>query len=160
MEELASVIGKNSTLEVPPPGLGLTTVTEAVLAVAMSEARMLTVNCELVTKVVVRALPFQFTTDPDTNPVPFTVSVNPPPPGATASGTRGWLMSGTGFATPVSAIIPITDLLNPPAARRRPAEQRAKPTKRRELKKADREVEFVFIRSFPFVFFSGKVAER
>lgn len=50
---------------------------------------MVAVNCELFTKVVARALPFQFTTDPDTKPVPFTVSVNPAPPGATASGTRG-----------------------------------------------------------------------
>ncbi len=52
---------------------------------------------ELLTKVVARALPFQFTTDPDMKPVPFTVSVNPAPPGATASGTSGWLISGTGF---------------------------------------------------------------
>jgi hypothetical protein len=88
----------------PPPGVGLTTVTEAVLAVAMSEARILAVNCELFTKVVARALPFQFTTDPVTKPVPFTVSVNPAPPGATASGTRGWLISGTGFTMPVGEV--------------------------------------------------------
>ena len=88
-EEVASVIGKNSTFDMLPPGLGFTTVTEAVLAVAMSEARMVAVNCELFTKVVARALPFQFTTDPDTNPVPFTVSVNLGPPGGTASGTSG-----------------------------------------------------------------------
>src|SRR5205809_3453782 len=145
MEKLASVIGKNSTLDVPPPGLGFTTVTEAVLAMAMSDTRMLTVNCELLTNVVARALPFQFTTDPETKPVPFTVSVNPAPPGAIASGTSGWLISGTGFAAPGAAIVPVTDLLNPAKARRRPTEQRAKPTKTRELKKADREVDFVFI---------------
>ena len=34
---------------------------------------------------------------PDTNPAPFTVSVNPPLPGATLVGTSGWLISGTGF---------------------------------------------------------------
>src|SRR6266567_1154164 len=107
MEELASVIGKNSTLDVPPPGLGFTTVTEAVLAVAISDTRMLTVNCELLTNVVARALPFQFTTDPETKPVPFTVSVNPAPPGATASGTMGWLINGTGFAVPVAEEIPV-----------------------------------------------------
>jgi hypothetical protein len=83
------VIGKNTTLDVPPPGVGFTAVTEAVLAIAMSEARMLAVNWEPLTKVVARALPFQFTTDPETKPVPFTVSVNPAPPGATASGTSG-----------------------------------------------------------------------
>src|SRR5215831_6019011 len=104
MEELASVIGKKTTLELPPPGLGLTTVTEAVLAVAMSEAGIVAVNCELVTNVVARALPFQFTIDPDTNPVPFTVSVNPVPPGATASGTSGWLINGTGFGSGISKV--------------------------------------------------------
>src|SRR4030095_14014808 len=93
------VIGKKTTFEVPPPGLGLNTVTEAVLAVAMSEAKMLAVNCELLTKVVVRSLPFQFTTEPGTKPVPFTIRLNSGPPGATASGTSGWLISGTGFGS-------------------------------------------------------------
>src|SRR6184192_507665 len=89
IDEVGSVIGKNTVLEAPPRGLGLTTVTEAVLAVAMSEARILANNCELLTKLVARALPFQFTTDPETKPVPFTVSVNPALPGAIASGTSG-----------------------------------------------------------------------
>src|SRR5439155_23111953 len=122
--------------------------TEAVLAMAMSEARMLAVNCESLTKVVARGLPFQFTSAPETNPVPFTVRVNPGPPGAVASGTRGWLISGTGFAVPVVADIPVTDLLNSIKARRRPIEQRTKPIKTRGLKKADREVKFVFIGVF------------
>ena len=126
----------------PPPGLGLSTVTEAVLAMAMSDTRMLTVNRELLTNVVTRALPFQFTTDPETKPVPFTVRVNPGPPGAVASGTSGWLMSGTGFTAPAVAIVPVTDLLNPA---KRPIEQRAKPIKTRRLKKADREVDCFFI---------------
>jgi hypothetical protein len=67
----------------------LTTVTEAVLAVAMSEATMLAVNFDALTKVVGRALPFQFTVAPETNCVPFTVSVNALPPGFAASGTNG-----------------------------------------------------------------------
>ena len=46
---------------------------------------------------VARALPFQFTIEPETNPVPFTVSVNPAAPGLIASGTRGRLISGMGF---------------------------------------------------------------
>jgi hypothetical protein len=96
-DEVGVVTSRKSVLEAPPLGLGLNTVTEAVLAVPMSEERMLAVNCELLTNVVVRALPFQFTTDRDTKPVPFTVSVNPAPPGATASGTRGWLINGMGF---------------------------------------------------------------
>jgi hypothetical protein len=73
-------------------------VIEAVPAFAMSVARMVAVNWSWVTKWVIRALPFQFTTEPETKPVPFTVSVNPGPPGAAASGTSGWLTYGTGFA--------------------------------------------------------------
>ncbi len=62
----------------------------------------------------------------------------------------------------VAADIPVTDLLNPAKARRRPTEQRAKPIRRRELKNppsprlrragADCEVDFVFIDVVFFVF--------
>jgi hypothetical protein len=97
------LIGKNTILDEPPPGMGLTTVTEAVEAVAMSDARIVTVSCELLTKFVARGLPFQFTIEPETNPVPFTVRVNPAPPGAAASGTNGWLTKGTGFC-PVAGV--------------------------------------------------------
>src|SRR5579863_5847816 len=92
-----SATGKKTTFDVSSPAPGLTTVTEAVFAVAISEAGTLAVNCELLTNVVASRLPFQFTTEPETNPVPFSASVKPPPPGATASGTSGWLMSGTGL---------------------------------------------------------------
>ena len=53
---------------------------------------------------------------------------------------------------PVVAIIPVTDLLNPAKASRRPTEQRAKPIKRRELKKAAREVDSVFMDVTFFLF--------
>ena len=76
-------------METPPPGLGLTTVTVAVDGEEMSEARMAPVSWDLLTKVVARGLPFHFTVEPATNPVPFTVRVNPAPPGAVASGTSG-----------------------------------------------------------------------
>jgi hypothetical protein len=38
------VIGRKATFEVPPPGGGLTTVIQAVLAVAMSDDRTVAVN--------------------------------------------------------------------------------------------------------------------
>ena len=98
------MISRKVTFEIPPPGVGFTTVTEAVLAAAISEARMLARNCEAFTKVVTRAWPFHFTTEPETNPVPCTVSVNPAPPGITASGTRGRLIRGTGFAVLVGRL--------------------------------------------------------
>ncbi len=93
------VTSKKATFELPPPGAGLTTATEAVLAAEISEAGMAAVTFDLLTNVVGRALPFQSTTEPDTNPVPFTVSVKPAPPGATAVGLNGWLIKGTGFST-------------------------------------------------------------
>src|ERR1700683_910415 len=98
IEELAGVTSKNITFDVPPPGLGFTTVTEAAVAAAMSGAGTLAVNCEALTKVVAGELWFQFTPAPETKPVPFTVRVNPSPPGLTASGTSGWLIRGTGFS--------------------------------------------------------------
>jgi hypothetical protein len=55
------------------------------------------VSCDPLTKVVAKGLPFQFTTEEETKPVPFTVIVKPALPGVVASGTSGLLMSGTGF---------------------------------------------------------------
>src|SRR5262249_39801136 len=69
----------------------------------MSLALIVAVSCEPLTKVVGRALPFQFTTEPETKPVPLTVNVKSGPPGAVASGTRGWLTYGTGFVASASA---------------------------------------------------------
>src|ERR1700736_171540 len=80
---------KKTKLDSPPPGPGFDTVTVAVLAAEMSEAKIDAVSRELVMKLVVRRLPFQFTTAPETNPVPCTVSVNPDPPGAALAGAIG-----------------------------------------------------------------------
>ena len=85
----AALIGKKTTFEEPPPGEGFTTVTDAVLALATSVERMLAVSRDLLINVVVRTLPFHFTTAPETNPVPLTVSVNPAEPGLMASGNSG-----------------------------------------------------------------------
>src|SRR5271169_5922662 len=90
-EEVGLVISKKIALEVPPPGVGLKTVTEAVLNLATSLARMAAVSFELLTKVVARAPPFHFTVEPDTKPVPSTVSLKAnPPPGSMAAGLKGW----------------------------------------------------------------------
>jgi hypothetical protein len=55
---LVAMIVKESALDVPPPGVGLTTVTLAVPAEAMSAAVVAAVNCVLLTNVVVRLDPF------------------------------------------------------------------------------------------------------
>jgi hypothetical protein len=103
-EEVGLVVSKKTTFEAPPPGEGLTTVTEAVLKLTLSVAKTVAVSFESLTKLVARALPFHFTVEPDTKPVPFTVSLKAGPPGTTASGLRGWLMRGTGF----SAVLALT----------------------------------------------------
>ena len=66
--------------DVPPPGPGFVTVTWIVPAVAMSAAEIAAVSWVLLENVVVRAAPFQFTTEVVTKPEPFTVSVKPGPP--------------------------------------------------------------------------------
>jgi hypothetical protein len=74
--------------DVPPPGVGLNTVMEAVPDVVISEAGIDAVNCVAETKVVVRLDPFQRTTEPATNPVPLTVSMNDGPREMVAVGFR------------------------------------------------------------------------
>src|SRR5205823_11547226 len=61
--------------EVPPPGVGVTTVTCGVPAAATSAAAMAAVSCVALTNVVVRVAPFHLTVLPLTKPVPVTVSV-------------------------------------------------------------------------------------
>ena len=52
------------------------------------------------------SLPFHITVDPYPNPVPLTVSVKAGPPGAAASGLKGWLTKGIAFvATPAFTVI-------------------------------------------------------
>jgi len=64
--------------DVPPHGV--TTVTEAVPALAMRAAGTVAVSCVAETNAVVSAVPFQFTVEPETKLVPFAVSVNCGPP--------------------------------------------------------------------------------
>ena len=82
--------------EVPPPGDGLTMVTVAMPAVAMSLAGMAAVSCALLTKVVVRPAPFHHTLDVLTNPLPLIVSVNAAPPAVAAFGLK-LAMAGAGL---------------------------------------------------------------
>ena len=54
------------------------------------------VSWVLLTSVVGRGAPFHLTTDEDTNPLPFAVSVNAPVPAATLAGLID-VSDGTGF---------------------------------------------------------------
>ena len=53
---------------------------------------------------VLRALPFQFTTAPGAKRAPYTFNVKSAPPGATAVGRTGLLTYGTGFAAAAKAV--------------------------------------------------------
>src|SRR6266404_5372508 len=66
--------------EVPPPGAGVTTVTCGVPAVARSDAGIAAVSWVALTKVVVRAAPFQRTLEPLTKLLPFRVRMKAAPP--------------------------------------------------------------------------------
>jgi hypothetical protein len=64
----------------------------------MSEAGTEAVTCVLLTKVVVRALPFQETTDDDKKPAPESVRVVAPAPAITLAGVIA-VIDGTGLFT-------------------------------------------------------------
>jgi hypothetical protein len=91
---MLSEIVKVCALDVPPPGVGLKTVTDAVPAVAMSEAGMAAVNCIAETNVVVRLDPFHCTTELLSKLLPFTVRVNAAPPAVAELGLKP-LRTGT-----------------------------------------------------------------
>jgi hypothetical protein len=91
------LIVKVWALEVPPPGEGLNTVTLAVPAVAMSEARIEAVSCVDETKLVLRSKPFHLTTEPEMKLVPLTMSVKAAPPAVAEVGLR-FVVVGTGLS--------------------------------------------------------------
>jgi len=64
---------------VPPPGVGFVTTTGKLPTEVMSDARIAAVTCVELTNVVVRAVPLNFTTEPLTKLLPFTVRVNADP---------------------------------------------------------------------------------
>lgn len=74
------------TFDVPPPGVGLKTVTLAVPPVATSAAVIAAVSLVLLTNVVVRSAPFHRITEPLIKFVPVTVSVNATPPAFAEAG--------------------------------------------------------------------------
>jgi hypothetical protein len=73
---LGRVIAKLSAFEVPPLGVGFTTVILAMLAVTMSVARIEAFNSVDETYVVVRLKPFQSTVELTTKLVPLTSRLN------------------------------------------------------------------------------------
>jgi len=97
--------------EVPPPGAGFTTVTDAVPTAATFAAGTTAVSCVEETNVVVRAEPFQSTVEVETNLVPFTVRVNWADPAVVEAGLIE-LVVGTGLLiVKVSVALPVPPAL-------------------------------------------------
>src|SRR5262249_39090710 len=92
----AALIVNVDALEVPPPGVGLKTVTDRESAVARNAAVIAALTCGALTNAVVRLDPFHFTTDVDRNPVPFTVRLNAAPPAVALVGDNEPIV-GTGL---------------------------------------------------------------
>jgi hypothetical protein len=102
-----------TAVDVPPPGVGLVTVTGGVLAAAISLARITAVNEVELTNVVTLALLLKFTTDVETNPVPVTVSVNCAPPALADDGDNK-VTVGAGLVVELTAKLTAVDV--PPPA--------------------------------------------
>jgi len=98
--------------DVPPPGAAFTTVTEAVPAFATRAAVTVAVSCVEETNVVVSAVPFHFTVEVETKPVPLTVKVKPPLPAVTQVGLID-VVAGTGLLmVKVTGWVIVAQLLN------------------------------------------------
>jgi hypothetical protein len=108
---LAGLIVNVCTLEVPPPGAGLNTVTWAVPAAAISVAGIDAVNWVAEIYVVVRSAPFHRTTEFVTKLVPLTVNVNAAPPAVAELGER-LVVVGTGLL--LALIVNVCALEVPP----------------------------------------------
>jgi hypothetical protein len=85
-------------VDVPPPGVGVNTVTEDVPTRATSDAGTVAVSEVALPNTVTSAVPFQFTTEPLTKLVPVTVSVNVESP-AVAEVGRMDVRTGAGLLT-------------------------------------------------------------
>jgi hypothetical protein len=93
---LLMAIGKAA--EVPPPGVEFTAVSDRLPAVATSLTVSVTFTCVLLTKVVVRALPFASIAVVGTKPVPVTATVGEAVPVASVAG-MSCVIVGTGLVT-------------------------------------------------------------
>ena len=98
-----AVIVNDTPLMVPPPGVGLKTVTIAVPAVLRSLLRIAALNCVELTKVVARAVPFHCTCEVGMNPLPVTDKLSAVAPMAAEEG-RIELTEGAGLAAIVKAM--------------------------------------------------------
>jgi len=103
--------GKKTAFDTPPPGVAFTTVTKPVFGLLTLDTGTVAVRVDLLTKVVLRGLAFQFTVAPETKLEPFTVRVNEELPGTILPGIKGRLINGTGLARPAPVTAAILGLV-------------------------------------------------
>lgn len=104
------MIVKFSALVVPPPGVEVNTVTEAVPTVAILAAGTRVDNCVALIYVVVNVTPFHLMTEVVTKFVPFVINVKEPEPAVAMFGER-LLKVGNGL---VLVMVNVSELLVPP----------------------------------------------
>jgi hypothetical protein len=92
-----------TAFEVPPPGLGVTTVTAKVPALASCAAGITAINCIALPKVVARGVPASCTTDCGVKLAPVTVRVVSGLPASSAVGEIA-LRVGAGLTTVTAAV--------------------------------------------------------
>jgi hypothetical protein len=95
-------IVKVAEFDVPPPGVGLVTVTVGEPAPAISAAVIAAVSCVALLNVVARGELLKFTTDEETKFVPVTTNENAAPP-ATAEFGASDVTVGSGLLTELTA---------------------------------------------------------
>src|ERR1700722_15006759 len=93
---LTAVMAKVAAFEVPPPGVGLTTVTPALPAFVRSKAGISAVSCGALQEGAASAGPFQWTAEVATKSLPLTVRVIAMPAADALDGERK-LSDGIGF---------------------------------------------------------------
>lgn len=91
---------KLTPCEVPPPGAGLETVTDATAPSSSLSAGILAVRLVVLPKAVARSMPFHCTADWLTNPVPTTVMDRSGEPAVTDDGLR-LVIAGAAFPVDV-----------------------------------------------------------
>ena len=104
------MIVKLRALLVPPPGVGLNTVTAAIPTVAILAAGTNADNCVALIYVVVSAAPFHLMAEVVTKLVPLVTNVNEPEPAVAILGDKP-VSVGRGL---VLVIVNVSELLVPP----------------------------------------------
>jgi hypothetical protein len=102
---------KVTAFDVPPPGVGFTTLTKSRFAVRISAAVIAAVSVVAFTNVVTRGLPFHCTTELLMKLLPVTVNVNPAEPALNEFGEIEVIV-GAGFV--VLEIVKFSELDEPP----------------------------------------------